>query len=120
MPRSAAGFLKKYEPTKTPVASHPRTCVGDTLMGSWIVDSACACRHSGGGRTHRADFHPDCARSLPVVQYQPVRLDECTDLCRAHSEHLVKDRHQDAEGVIAQYGGPGDSRKMAVLGRRNR
>ena len=81
-----------------------------------------ACGHwcrSGGGRYRLADLDPIGTRALPIVEHHAVRLDEVTDLGCAHPEHLVKDRHDYAEGVVAEDRGLGDPCQVSVLGCRD-
>src|SRR5215468_1322669 len=74
---------------------------------------------AGHIRGRLSDLHAIGARALPIMEHHSVRLDESPDLRRSHSEDLVKDRHQDTEGVVTQNRGLGDARKMAILGRRD-
>src|SRR6185295_13679827 len=55
--------------------------------------------------------------SLPVVKHQPVRFEERSNLRFAQSQHLIENRHDDAECALTQHGATSDARKLAV--RRN-
>ena len=96
-------------PQETCSAHSPRLVYrssGDEDQGSDPFKGRCnRGGHLGGVRNRLADLDPIGACALPIVQHHAVRLDEGTDLGRAHLEYLVKDRHNNAEGIVAENGG---------------
>src|SRR6476646_109542 len=92
--RNLAPWVQRYDDTNTSVAVHPRYSSMISL-GS---------RRRLRLRRRHVDDHAIGPCLLPVSERQAMRLEEAPDLRRPPAEKLIKDRHQNAERVVAEHG----------------
>src|SRR5512134_1498351 len=107
--RSSAASLQKYEPAKRAVASQPSA-------------SSTALRvfgRAGGGR-HAAPEGEDVGADLvPLLDLQPLALEEGPDAQRVPARDVLQQRDEDAERVVAQDGPASDRRQVLRLRHRD-